>query len=141
MSESVVRSREEDDELQRSTKKDKENSCDRGPLEQLSPSLGGEGSSYKEKLIRDIPGAFELAFDFDNVMEIEVKSDNEDEAELLLGEVVVKISGDRKAKIRAAWNNALIVKVFGITVGYHYLVLKLTSLWKPMGKKDCIALG
>ena len=38
MSESAVRSREEDDELQRSTKKVKENSHDRGPSEQLPPS-------------------------------------------------------------------------------------------------------
>ena len=141
MSESAVRSREEDDELQRSTKKVKENSHDRGPSEQLPPSLGEEGSSYKEKLIGDIPGAFEQAFDFDNVMETKAKSDNEEEAELLLGEVVVKIFGDRKAKIHAAWNNALIVKVFKKTVGYHNLVSKLTRLWKPMGKMDCISLG
>nr|POF09398.1 hypothetical protein CFP56_42430 [Quercus suber] len=141
MSESAVRSREEDDELQRSTKKVKENSRDRVSLEQYSPCLGGEGFSYKEKLIGDIPGAFEQAFNFENVMETEVEFDIEEEEELLPGEVVVKLSGDRKAKIRVAWNNGLIVKVFGRTVGYHYLVSKLTSMWKPTGKMDCIALG
>ena len=35
----------------------------------------------------------------------------------------------------------LIVKVLGKTVGYHYLVASLTSLWKPGGKVACIALG
>ena len=94
MSESAGRSREEDDELQRSAKKVKENSRDRVSLEQHSPYLGGEGFSYKEKLIEDIPGAFEQAFNFKNVME--------EEEELLPGEVVVKLSGDRKAKIHAA---------------------------------------
>nr|POE54627.1 hypothetical protein CFP56_71652 [Quercus suber] len=131
MSESAIRSSEEDDELQRSTKKVKENCRGRGPLEQHSPRLGGEGISYKEKLIRDIRSAFEQAFNFENVMETEAKSDKEEEEELLPREVVVKLSSDRKAKIRAAWNNTLIVKVFRKTVSYHYLVSKLTSLWKP----------
>ena len=141
MSESAVRSREEDDELQRSTKKVKENSRDRVSLEQHSPRLGGEGFSYKKKLIGDIPGAFEQAFNFENVMETEAEFDIEDEEVLLPGEVVVKLSSDKKAKIRAAWNNGLIVKVFGKTVGYHYLVSKLIGMWKPTGKMDCIALG
>ena len=141
MSESTVRSREEDDELQRSTKKVKENSRDRVSLEQHSPRLGGEGFSYKKKLIGDIPGAFEQAFNFENVMETEAEFDIEDEEVLLPGEVVVKLSSDKKAKIRAAWNNGLIVKVFGKTVGYHYLVSKLIGMWKPTGKMDCIALG
>ena len=141
MSESTVRSREEDDELQWSTKKVKENNRDRVSLEQHSPRLGGEGFSYKEKLIEDIPGAFEQAFNFENVMETEAESDIEDEEVLLLGEVVVKLFGDKKAKIRAAWNNGLIVKVFGKTVGYHYLLSKLTGMWKPTSKMDCIALG
>lgn len=51
MSESAVRSREEDDELQRSTKKLKENSRDRESLEQHFSKLGGDGISYNEKLI------------------------------------------------------------------------------------------
>nr|POF24272.1 putative ribonuclease h protein [Quercus suber] len=70
----------------------------------------------------------------------EVESDA-DEEDLPPGEVVVKLTGARKAKIRATWNNALIVKVFDKTVGCHYLVASLTSLWKPGGKMACIALG
>lgn len=70
--------------------------------------------------------------------EVELDADEED---LPPGEVMVKLTGARKAKIRAAWNNALIVKVFDKTVGYHYLVASLTSLWKPGGKMACIALG
>ena len=54
---------------------------------------------------------------------------------------MVKLFGDRKAKIHVAWNNTLIVKVFGKTIGYHYLVLKLSSLWRLVGKMDCIVLG
>ena len=98
----MLATREEDDELQRSTKKVKENNRDRVFLEQHSPRLRGEGFSYKEKLIGDILGAFEQAFNFKNVMETEAESDIEDEEVLLPGEVVVKLSGDKKAKIRAA---------------------------------------
>ena len=98
----MLATREEDDELQRSTKKVKENNRDRVSLEQHCPRLGGEGFSYKEKLIGDILGAFEQAFNFENVMETEAESDIEDEEVLLPGEVVVKLSGDKKAKIRAA---------------------------------------
>lgn len=119
MSESAVRSREEDDELQRSTKKVKENSRDRESLEQHSSKLGGDGISYNEKLIGDIPGAFEQAFNFENGMEAAIESDKEEEDGLLPGEVVVKLCGVGKAMIRASWNSALIVKVFGKMVGYH----------------------
>lgn len=69
----------------------------------------------------------------------EVKSDNEEE-DLLPREVVVKLYGDRKDRIRATWNNAFIVKAFEKTVGYHYLVSKLSSLWRLVGKMDCITL-
>ena len=80
------------------------------------------------------------AFDFENDMETKVESDNEEE-DLLPGEMVVRLSKERKVRICTAWNNALIVKVFGKTIGYHYLVSRLSSLWKPVGKMDCIALG
>lgn len=45
-----------------------------------------------------------------------------------LGEKVVRFSGNMKTKIRALWVNALIVKVFGKTVGYHFLHSRILSL-------------
>ena len=50
-SESTVRSREEDDALQRSTKKVKESYRDRDSPKRPSSDRGGGGGSYKEKLI------------------------------------------------------------------------------------------
>ncbi|XP_023885179.1 uncharacterized protein LOC111997336 [Quercus suber] len=140
MQESAMRPTKEDDELQRSTKKVKEYSWDRGSLEPSSPSSSGEGRSYKAKLIGEIPGTYEQAFVFKSEMETEVVSDNKEE-DLPLGEVVVRLFGGRKTKIRATWNNALIVKAFEKTVAYHYLISKLSNLWRPVGKMDCIALG
>lgn len=55
---------------------------------------------YKDSLMGEIPGAFD---------------------DLPPGEVAVKLSGDRKNKIRASSSSALIMKVFGRTVGYHFL--------------------
>lgn len=139
-SESAVRSREEDEELQRSLKKVKENLRDKSSTEPLTPDSRGVGGSYKAKLLGLIPGAYEQAFAFNSNVESEVESDDEEE-DLPPREVVVRLSGARKSTIRATWNNAFIVKVFGKTIGYHYLVSHLTSLWKPVGKMDCVGLG
>ncbi|KAL0013187.1 hypothetical protein SO802_000256 [Lithocarpus litseifolius] len=104
MSEAVVRSREEDEELQRSTKKVKENH-----------NLGAHHTT---------PGSSS-----------EVGNSDEDFSDLLEGEKAVKFSGIMKAKIRAPWANALIVKVFGKTVGFHFLHahilanLSLVAVW------------
>ena len=63
MSETLVRLREEDDELQRSTKRVKESHCIRGAhAVSTSTHEGRCGSSYKEKLLGEIPGAYEQAF-------------------------------------------------------------------------------
>lgn len=35
----------------------------------------------------------------------------------------------------------LIVKTFGKTVGFLYLLTKIQTLWNPMGKIDCIDVG
>ena len=73
-------------------------------------------------------------------MDIEIES-NDEFTELPEGEVAVKLSRERKRKMRAPWANALIVKVFGKTVGFHFLHSKLLGMWKPIGKLDCVGLG
>ncbi|KAF3970060.1 hypothetical protein CMV_006197 [Castanea mollissima] len=73
-------------------------------------------------------------------MEFDATSDDEFE-NLPLGEVAVKLFGERKNKIRASWASTLIVKVSGKTVGFHFLHSRLTSMWKPSRKMDCIDLG
>lgn len=37
--------------------------------------------------------------------------------------------------------NALIVKVMGKTVGYSFLHSHIVSMWKLMGRMDCVNLG
>lgn len=84
-----MRSREEDDELQQSTKKVKE-------VHQLV-TAGSAERSYKEKLLGEILGAYEQAFEFVNEM---VESD-EDIAKISSRVAAVKLSGETKQRIRA----------------------------------------
>ena len=53
----------------------------------------------------------------------------------------VKLSKETKARIRAPWAKALIVKVYGKSVGYSYLTFKINTLWKPNARMDCVNLG
>lgn len=61
--------------------------------------------------------------------------------DLAEGMVDVKLSKKTKSRIRAPWTKALIVKVYGKTVGYSYLTFKINTFWKPMAKMDCVDLG
>lgn len=54
--EAAVRSREEDAELQRSTKKVKENHGSSNRTDNSSPRFGEGRNSYKERLTGDVPG-------------------------------------------------------------------------------------
>ncbi|XP_030924601.1 uncharacterized protein LOC115951558 [Quercus lobata] len=138
--EAVVRSREEDDELQCSTKKVKESHQRGSSSDDCSPRLDGERTLYKERLLGEVPSAYEEVFHFDNDMETEVVFDDES-SDIAAGLAVVNLSGETKARIRALWANALIVKVFGNIVGYHFFITCLTNLWKPSGRLDCVDLG
>ena len=125
------RSREEDVELQRSTKKVKET--------EGSPGFGAP-ASYRDKLVGAIPGAFAQAFKLDT--RVENFSDLiEEVGELSDGLLAVRLSTDTRKFIRSKWTHELIVKVFGRSVGFHYLHSKIMSLWKPAGRLDCIDLG
>ena len=108
----VVRSRDEDDKLQHSTKKVKESHQRGSSSDDCSPRLDGEKTSYKERLLGEVPGAYEQVFHFENDMETEVES-NDKSSDIAVGVAAVNLSGEMKAIIRALWANALIVKVFG----------------------------
>ena len=108
-----------------------------------SPVRVRSGISYKESLVGDIPGAYENAFFGNNMDEDGGVSSDEDEVDEPPedGEVVIKFSRVLKQKIRAPWSTSLIVKVFGRSVGYVFLVNKLKFLWKAYGNVSCVDLG
>lgn len=84
-------------------------------------------------LVGETPGAYSQAFAFSDHMEADSDSDEEIE-EVREGLASVSLSKETKQRIRAPWAKALIVKVFGKTVGYNYLHSKLLGLWKPSGE-------
>ena len=55
--------------------------------------------------------------------------------------VKVKLSKETFFRIRAPWSKALIVRVYGRTVGLNHLTFKINALWKPVAKLDCVNLG
>ena len=91
-------------------------------------------------LLGDIPGAYEQAFNLERSWDENVELDSDLEP-LIEGMVEVKLSKETFSRIRAPWSKALIVKVFGRTVGFNYLTFKINALWKPMAKLDCVNLG
>ncbi|KAF3969100.1 hypothetical protein CMV_007073 [Castanea mollissima] len=151
------RYREEDAELQRSIKKVKDSVkafAFEPPLpykDKLVGEIPGAFAqafnldsvvkvSYKDSLLGDIPSAYAQAFRFERVDEPKVESDTK-LGDIVEGMVDVKLSQETKSRIRAPWTKALIVKVYGKTMGYNYLTFKINTLWKPMAKMDRVDLG
>ena len=141
-------SREEQEELARSNKKVKNVGIAGFHKGQESiPSTTSQGyspwnceASFKDKLVGEIPGAFMQAFSFGDLMDDDMESDDEVEA-IREGLLAVRFSKDLKQRIRTPWAKALIVKVYGRSVGFNYLHNRLLSLWKPAGRLDCVDLG
>lgn len=102
---------EEEAKLQRSTKKAKD---------AKGASKFGSPPSYRDKLVGEMSGAFAQAFNLDNY-KLDVSTPLVSMGELVNGMVAVNLNPDTRRTIRARWNHALIVKVFGRTVGFHFL--------------------
>ena len=83
--------------------------------------------SYKYSLVGDIPGAYEQAFKFDTIRYDDDEDSNVEVEPLIEGMAEVKLSKE-KSRIREFWSKALIVKVFGRTVGFSYLTFKINAL-------------
>lgn len=135
--EKLKRSNEEEGTLACSAKKFKESHHLVGEKEDSQINKLG---SYRDKLVGEILGAFEKAFGFDRLMQEDIKSDTKEENSHE-GSVKVCSSREDKSRMRAPWQQALIIKPFGSKVGFSFLVLKIRSLWNPRGGMDCIGLG
>ncbi|KAL0012016.1 hypothetical protein SO802_007124 [Lithocarpus litseifolius] len=104
------RSSEEEDNLQRSTKKFKDDHSMRGTYGRGPGKETEEGSflgSYRDRL---------------------------------LWRKRLSRMRRRKAYVKVPWGQAIIVKTFGRNVGFLYLSSRLRSMWKPVGRMDIIDL-
>lgn len=132
---SVALSRKERDKLVRSKKKVKNVSHvgfqDGLDLAISSPKndrgVWNKEASFKDKHVGEILGAFTQAFSFGDLMEDDAESGEEVEA-LREGLVAMRFSKDFKHQIRSPWTEALIVKVYGRSVGFSFLQNKLLSM-------------
>ncbi|XP_075658634.1 uncharacterized protein LOC142628411 [Castanea sativa] len=129
--ESAERSGEEATDLEKSTRRANSSGDNRGG--------NSMQVSFKDKLTGFIPRAYAKAFGFQAELEEGANSNNEMD-DLVDGLVTVKMSKSTKVRIRRQWANTLIIKVFGRSVGYHFLYARNMSLWKPHGKMDCVDL-
>lgn len=80
------------------------------------------------------------AFDFSDHMDAESDSDDECSG-IREGFATISLSKETKQRIRAPWAKALIIKVFGRTVGFSYRHSRIMGLWKPLGRMDMVDLG
>ncbi|XP_019159673.1 PREDICTED: uncharacterized protein LOC109156274 [Ipomoea nil] len=54
---------------------------------------------------------------------------------------VIQVTKEEKERLRRPWRRSLIIKVLGRTVGYSYLLQRLQHMWKPESTFDLIALA
>lgn len=95
--------------------------------------------SYKDKLAGVIPGAFAEAFEIEKYMEEDSDDDMPPQPDDGLPRVL--LTREEKARIRAPWREALIVKPYGKSLEYTYLLNKLKTLWNPAGRLECSDIG
>ncbi|KAK9996738.1 hypothetical protein SO802_021424 [Lithocarpus litseifolius] len=88
---------------------------------------------------REVPGAYESAFNLLDQMQEDAESDAKDN--LCEGFALVSLSKEEKVRIRLQWSHALIIKTFGRTVGYQFLSQRVRELWAPSGNLDLVDLG
>ena len=92
-------SREEQEELACNNKKVKNVNhvgfSESSDLRPSSPGMWSRATSFKDKVVGEIPGAYTQAFNFGDLMEDEEESDDEVEA-LREGSVAVKIPRELK---------------------------------------------
>nr|POE98606.1 hypothetical protein CFP56_78125 [Quercus suber] len=81
----------------------------------------------------------ELGRSFERSSEEEYESD-EDVEPLIEGMAEVRLSKETNSRIWEPWSKALIVKVFGRTVGFNYLTFKINALWRPSDRMDRVNL-
>ncbi|KAF3942957.1 hypothetical protein CMV_030441 [Castanea mollissima] len=115
--------------------------CSQEELEKASPSRQLSVACLIFTWIIFAVGLSMLAFNLVDQMEDESYSDEGEVNALQEGLAAVKFSKDFKRQIQRPWECALIVKVFGHSVGFTFLHNRLLSLWKPAGRLECVDLG
>lgn len=147
--------REISENLERSTKKSKMESSfvpksievvmeNQEAFQSVSTSLAMEdGEGMAKKSFRDtvtgigtssLQGSF---FDHD-VSSSDDESGDEEETEIECP--VIRLSKEEKIYLRSPWRQTLIVKLWGRSIGYNYLLRRIKALWHPKSYFELVAL-
>lgn len=156
-----LRSPEDQDILERSTKKTKRSEAmmDSEDMEGVESEIGlhhsrsdgsaveyGDGAcmeqekthaSYKSMLTGREDGLK------DSKEEEDMASDDEQQDKEREGDKdcpVITLTKKEKARQRRPWRQSLIIKIMGKTVGYAYLLRRLNIMWHPKARMDLITL-
>ena len=122
----------EEDLIRRNTKKQKGDGSFLPPrtLRSYKDSLVNLEGFWQDHTIQDSMHTEET-----NEVALDVEDNIDDDIPVIL------LSKAEKERIHAPWRSALIIKVFGKSVGFKYMDFKVRSLWKPLGDMQCIDLG
>uniref|UniRef100_A0A2N9ICX1 DUF4283 domain-containing protein n=1 Tax=Fagus sylvatica TaxID=28930 RepID=A0A2N9ICX1_FAGSY len=123
---------EEEDLIRRSTKKQKGDGSFLPPrtLRSYKDSLVNPEGCWKDHIMKEPIHTEET-----NEVASDVEDNMDDDIPVIL------LSKAEKERINAPWRSALIIKVFGKSIGFKYMDFKIRSLWKPLGDMQCIYLG
>lgn len=94
--------------------------------------------SYKEKLTTNEGFGSYLGLDNPSMYELDDDIIDEDDKDKDCPNIF--LIRDDKLKLRKPWIQSLIIKLWGKTVGYNYLLRKLKSMWNIKSHFDLIAL-
>lgn len=124
-------SSEESDLLIRSMKKQKASShsfCPERPLRSYKDSLIQPTRDWEDHSIQNL-----------RITDTDINSDQDDDSDDSCP--LIMLSKEDKQRIRAPWRSALIIKEFGKSLCFKYTNYKISTIWKPQGDLQCIALG
>lgn len=103
-------------EFSQSEQSTKEEAEHRQSTEKAKDAMGaskfGSPPSYRDKLVGEMPGAFAQTFNLDS-HEMDMSNPPVSLGELVNGIVAFNLDPIMRRSIRARWNHALIVKVYG----------------------------
>lgn len=127
---------EEEDLLQRSTKRTKENHNPPDPPKedqgQPNTRQGKGASSYRDKVKESISVDHSTQEDDDD------EGNTSDDDLVMEGDGVswfgMRMTKTEKIEARRPWRNSLIIKLVGRSVGYQFLWKRIQAMWRTQGE-------
>ncbi|XP_031100770.1 uncharacterized protein LOC116004749 [Ipomoea triloba] len=102
-----------------------------------TPENSTETLSFKQIVANETDTEAVNQNDLDLISDDEEKDPDE---EVDGGCPVIRLTKEEKLRLRSKWKQTLIVKVLGRSIGYAYLLRRLTTLWHPKARMELITI-